>query len=71
MNEPDMIVVHPSDPSTRMLGLLYEGIDGVTVFNSWKQRDEILAAIAAAPGGVEPRRGRRLRVQQTVLPKVY
>lgn len=32
-----------------MLGLLYEGIDGVTVFNSWKQRDEILAAIAAAP----------------------
>ena len=54
-----------------MLGLLYEGIDGVTVFNSWKQRDEILAAIAAAPGRVEPRRGRRLRVRQTVLPKVY
>ena len=44
-----MIVVHPKDPSTRMLGLLYEGIDDVTLFDSWEQRDEILKAIAAAP----------------------
>ena len=31
-----MIVVHPKDPSTRMLGLLYEGIEGVTLFDSWE-----------------------------------
>ena len=44
-----MIVVHPSDPSTRMLSLIYEGIDNVTFFDSYQQRDEILSAIAAAP----------------------
>ena len=44
-----MIVVHPLDPSTRMLGLIYEGIDNVTLFDSWEQREEILKAIAAAP----------------------
>ena len=44
-----MIVVHPSDPSTRMLSEIYKGIEGVTLFDSWKQRKEILKAIAAAP----------------------
>lgn len=44
-----MIVVHPSDPSTKMLGLIYEGLDNVTLFDSWEQRDEIRAALAAAP----------------------
>ena len=43
-----MIVVHPFDPSTRMLGEIYKGIEGVKFFDSWKQRDEILKAIAAA-----------------------
>lgn len=44
-----MIVVHPDDPSTKMLGMLYEGIEGVTLFDSWRQRKEILEAVAAAP----------------------
>lgn len=44
-----MIVVHPFDPSTRMLSKIYEGLDGVTLFDSWTQRREILRAIAAAP----------------------
>ena len=44
-----MIVVHPKDPSTRMLSLIYEDIQDVTLFDSWKQRKEILKAIAAAP----------------------
>ena len=44
-----MIVVHPNDPSTRMLCATYEGIEGVTLFDSWEQRGEILKAIAAAP----------------------
>lgn len=45
----EMIVVHPYDPSTRMLGEIYKGIEGVTLFDSWKQREKILKAIAAAP----------------------
>ena len=44
-----MIVVHPTDPSTEVLARLYDGIEGVTLFNSWEQRKEILNAIAAAP----------------------
>jgi len=44
-----MIVVHPSDPSTKMLSLIYEGIENVTLFDSYLQRDEILSALAAAP----------------------
>ena len=44
-----MIVVHPKDPSTKMLSLIYEGMDGVTFFDSWKQREEILKTISAAP----------------------
>ncbi len=44
-----MIVVHPYDPSTRMLCEIYKGIEGVTLFDSWEQRKEILEAIAAAP----------------------
>ena len=44
-----MIVVHPKDPSTKMLALIYEEIEGVTFFDSWKQRKEILSAIAKAP----------------------
>ena len=32
-----------------MLCEIYKGIEGVTIFDSWKQRDEILTAIAAAP----------------------
>lgn len=44
-----MIVIHPTDPSTRMLGLLYKDLPGVTIFDSWKQRSEILEAISTAP----------------------
>lgn len=44
-----MIVVHPYDPSTRMLCEIYKGIEIVKLFDSWKQRDEIRKAIAAAP----------------------
>ena len=32
-----------------MLALIYEGIEGVTLFDSWEQREEILKAIGAAP----------------------
>jgi hypothetical protein len=32
-----------------MLGEIYKGIEGVTLFDSWEQREEILKAIAAAP----------------------
>ena len=32
-----------------MLALLYEDLEGVTLFDSWEQRKEILEAIAAAP----------------------
>lgn len=45
----EMIVVHPNDPSTRMLSLIYEDIKDVTLFDSWEQREEILKTIAAAP----------------------
>lgn len=44
-----MIVVHPNDPSTRMLALIYEGIDNVTFFDSWNQREAIIDAISSAP----------------------
>ena len=44
-----MIVVHPDDPSTRMLTSIYEGIEGVTLFNSWRQRERMLKTIATAP----------------------
>lgn len=44
-----MIVVHPYDPSTVMLKKVYEGLENVTLFDSWKQRRELLAALAAAP----------------------
>ena len=44
-----MIVVHPKDPSTVMLASIYEGLDNVTLFDSWRQREQILKAIAAAP----------------------
>lgn len=44
-----MIVVHPKDPSTVMLAAIYEGIEGVKLFDSYLQREEILKAIAAAP----------------------
>ncbi|MCQ2146479.1 MAG: hypothetical protein MJZ16_03080 [Bacteroidales bacterium] len=44
-----MIVVHPTDLSTSHLRYIYEGIDDVKLFTSYKQRDEILSAIAAAP----------------------
>ena len=45
----NMIVVHPYDPSTTMLGKVYEGLSNVTLFDSWQQRKQILEAIAAAP----------------------
>ena len=32
-----------------MLKKVYEGLDNVTLFDSWKQRKEILKAIAEAP----------------------
>ena len=44
-----MIVVHPKDPSTVMLAAIYEGIEGVKLFDSYMDRKEILKAIAAAP----------------------
>ena len=44
-----MIVVHPEDPSTKVLARLYEGMEGVRLFDSWEQRKEIMDAIAAAP----------------------
>lgn len=44
-----MIVVHPTDPSTRMLGSIYDGLPDVKLFDSYLQREEILSAIAAAP----------------------
>lgn len=44
-----MIVVHPKDPSTEMLGSIYEDLPNVRLFDSYLQRDEILSAIAAAP----------------------
>jgi len=44
-----MIVVHPKDPSTRMLSQIYKDIDDVKLFDSWEQRDEILKAIENAP----------------------
>ena len=43
-----MIVVHPKDPSTEMLGRIYEDMD-VTLFDSYRQKDEILSAIRNAP----------------------
>ncbi len=44
-----MIVVHPKDPSTKMLSLIYKDIKDVTLLDSWEQRDDILKAIMAAP----------------------
>lgn len=44
-----MIVVHPTDPSTAMLSSIYEGLPNVTLFDSYRQRTEILSAIASAP----------------------
>lgn len=44
-----MIVVHPTDPSTKMLESVYEGLPNVTLFDSYDQRDEVLAALKAAP----------------------
>lgn len=44
-----MIVVHPEDPSTKMLSLIYEGLADVTIFNSWQQRKELLNVIEATP----------------------
>lgn len=44
-----MIVVHPKDPSTAMLQSIYEELPDVKLFDSYRQRDEILSAIAAAP----------------------
>lgn len=44
-----MIVVHPHDPSTVMLGKVYEGLDNVTLFDSYKQRKKLLEALAATP----------------------
>lgn len=44
-----MIVVHPKDPSTEMLGSIYEGLPNVTLFDSYRQKKDIISAIAAAP----------------------
>ena len=44
-----MIVVHPTDPSTRCLSPIYEGLPNVRFFDSLKQREEILQAIRNAP----------------------
>ena len=44
-----MIVVHPRDPGTRFLHLIYEDIGGVVFFDSISQREQILEAIRKAP----------------------
>lgn len=44
-----MIVVHPKDPSTKFLHLIYEDIGGVLFFDSISQRKQILEAIRNAP----------------------
>lgn len=44
-----MIVVHPKDPSTKFLHLMYEDIGGVLFFDSISQREQILEAIRNAP----------------------
>jgi hypothetical protein len=44
-----MIVVHPKDPSTKFLHLLYEDIGGVLFFDSISLREQILEAIRNAP----------------------
>ncbi len=43
-----MIVIHPKDPSTRFLHLIYEDIDGVLFFDSISQRAQVLDAIRNA-----------------------
>ena len=35
-----MIVVHPKDPSTKMLSLIYKDIKDVTLLDSWEQTGE-------------------------------
>jgi len=44
-----MIVVHPLDPSTRMLEAIYRGLDDVKLFDSGLQKSEIERALARAP----------------------
>lgn len=44
-----MIVVHPQDPGTRFLHLIYEGLEGIRFFDSPCQRPQILEAIREAP----------------------
>ena len=44
-----MIVVHPKDPSTKFLHLIYEDIGGVRFFDSISQREQFLEAIRNAP----------------------
>lgn len=44
-----MIVVHPTDPSTRCLSPIYEGLPDVRLFSSLRQRAEIIEAIRSAP----------------------
>jgi len=44
-----MIVLHLSDPTTRFLHSIYDGIDGVRLFTSLTQKQEALQAIKAAP----------------------
>ncbi|MBO7561944.1 MAG: hypothetical protein J6T04_03540 [Bacteroidales bacterium] len=44
-----MIVIHLSDPTTRFLHKIYDGIEGVRLFTSLTQKQEALKAIQAAP----------------------
>ena len=44
-----MIVIHSKDSSTKILSLIYDGINDITLFEAWEQRTEILNAISAAP----------------------
>lgn len=44
-----MIVVHPKDPSTRFLSLIYEELDDVLFFDSIEQKEQMLYAIENAP----------------------
>ena len=44
-----MIVIHPKDPSTWMLELIYKNLNDIVVYDSFLQREELLSAIAATP----------------------
>lgn len=44
-----MIIIHPFDPSTRFLSLIYEGFEDALFFDSGKQKNEIRSALTISP----------------------